>query len=187
GAALPVMPEVVSHEADPPRIAIYSQWSQTQDLGWYRLTFDNFGIPYDLIYKERVKKGNLKADYDVIIMAAQTVNRQSALAPAGARATPYLKSDKYKFLGMYGETLDMSGGFGQEGVDAFAKFLEGGGTLIAAGNAVRFPIEFGWARTFDTEMPTGVTAQRPLVQSEIVGADHPAFYGYPGRSLAIKY
>ena len=69
---------------------------------------------------------------------------------------------------MYGETPDMSGGFGQEGVDAFAKFLEGGGTLIAAGNAVRFPIEFGWARTFDTETPAGVTAQRPLVQSEIV-------------------
>ena len=37
---------------------------------------------------------------------------------------PYEKTDKYKFLGMYGETPDMSGGFGQEGVDEFAKFLE---------------------------------------------------------------
>jgi len=81
----------------------------------------------------------------------------------------------------------MSGGFGQEGVDAFAKFLEGGGTLIAAGNAVRFPMDFGWARTFDTETPTGVTAQRPLVQAEIVRTDHPTFYGYADRTLAIKY
>ena len=47
-----------------------------------------------------------------------------------ARPQPYLKSDKYKFLGMYGETPDMSGGFGQEGVDAFQTFLEAGGTLI---------------------------------------------------------
>ena len=54
------------HDADIPRIAIYSPWSSTQEIGWYRLTFDRFGIPYDLIYKERVKKGNLRADYDAI-------------------------------------------------------------------------------------------------------------------------
>ena len=52
------------------------------------------------------------------------------MAQPAARPQPYLKSDKYKFLGMYGETPDMSGGFGQAGVDAFEKFLEGGGTLI---------------------------------------------------------
>ena len=108
-----------------PRVAIYSQWSGTQELGWYRHAFDQFGIPFDLIYKERVKKGNLKADYDVIIMAAQNINRAQVMAPPAARPQPYLKSDKYKFLGMYGETPDMSGGFGQEGVDAFEKFLEG--------------------------------------------------------------
>ena len=186
-AALSSAPPVASHDADAPRIAIYSQWSQTQDLGWYRLTFDRFGIPYDLIYKERVKKGNLKGDYDVILMAAQTISRQSVLQAPAARPVPYLKSDKYKFLGMYGETPDMSGGFGQEGVDAFAKFLESGGTLIAAGTAVRFPMDFGWARTVDVEPLAGVTAQRPIVQGEIVRTDHPVFYGYAGTKLPIKY
>jgi hypothetical protein len=186
-AALSSMPQMATHDADAPRIAIYSQWTQTQDLGWYRLTFDRFGIPYDLIYKERVKKGNLKADYDVIVMAAQTISRQSVLQPPAARPVPYLKSDKYKFLGMYGETPDMSGGFGQEGVDAFATFLESGGTLIAAGTAVRFPMDFGWARTVDTEPLTGVTAQRPIVQGEIVKTDHPVFYGYATTKLPIKY
>ena len=88
---------------------------------------------------------------------------------------------------MYGETPDMSGGFGQEGVDAFAKFLEGGGTLIARRHAIRFPIEFGWARTVDTEPVTGVTAQRPIVQAEIVRPDHPVFYGYADKTIPIKY
>ena len=50
---------------------------------------------------------------------------------------------------MYGESPDITGGMGGEGVDAFAKFLDGGGTLIAMGNAVRFPTEFGLARTVD--------------------------------------
>ena len=186
-AALTTMPQMAMHDAPAPRVAIYSQWSGTQDLGWYRLTFDNFGIPYDLIYKEQVKKGDLRGKYDVIVMAAQSITRLSALQPAAARPQPYQKSDKYKFLGMYGDTPDMSGGFGQEGVDAFAKFLEGGGTLIAAGPAIRFPIDFGWAHTIDAEPITGVTAQRPIVQAEIGRPEHPVFYGYADKMLPMKY
>ena len=109
------------------------------------------------------------------------------LQSAAARPVPYQKSDKYQFLGMYGETPDMSGGFGQEGVDAFAKFLEAGGTLITAGTAVRFPIEFGWAHTVDVETVTGLTSQRPLVQAEITKTDHPVFYGYADRMLPVKF
>ena len=186
-AALSAMPTVPMHDAPAPRIAIYSQWTGTQDLGWYRLTFDNFGIPYDLIYKEQVQKGDLRSRYDVILMAAQNINRQTVLQAPAARPQPYQKSDKYKTLGIYGETPDMSGGFGQAGVDAFAKFLEGGGTLIAAGPAVRFPIEFGWAHTVDAEAIAGVTAQRPVVQGELVRPEHPVFYGYAEKMVAIKY
>jgi hypothetical protein len=186
-AALSAVPAIPMHDAVAPRVAVYSQWTGTQDLGWYRLTFDRFGIPYDLIYKEQVRKGNLRARYDVILMAAQNITRQVALQAPAARPQPYQKSDKYKFLGDYGETTDMSGGMGQEGVDAFATFLEGGGTLIAAGAAVRFPIEFGWTRTVDVEQVTGVTAQRPIVQAEIVKPEHPTFYGYADRTIPVKY
>ncbi len=187
GAALASLPAVPMHDAPAARIAIYSQWTSTQDLGWYRLTFDNLGIPYDLIYKEQVKKGDLRSKYDVIVMAAQNVTRQAVLQAPSSKPQPYQRSDKYQFLGMYGETPDMSGGFGQEGVEAFERFLEGGGTLIAAAGAARFPIEFGWAHTVDAEPITGVTAQRPIVQAEIVRADHPVFYGYTGTALPVKY
>jgi hypothetical protein len=180
-------PAVATHDADVPRIAIYSNWSGTQELGWYRHAFDQFGIPFTLIYKERIAKGNLKNDFDVILMAAQGINRTSVMAQPAARPQPYLKSDKYKFLGMYGETPDMSGGFGQAGVDAVEDFLEAGGTLITTLGAVRFPIEFGWARSFDTEGVTGLNAQKPLVQAEIVKTDHPAFYGYADKIIPVKY
>ncbi len=186
-AALSSLPGVDTHDADVPRVAIYSQWGGTQELGWYRHAFDQFGIPFDLIYKERVRLGNLKADYDVIVMAAQNVNRTSVMAQPAARPQPYQKNDKYKFLGMYGETPDMTGGFGREGVEAFEKFLEGGGTLITTLSAVRFPIEFGFARSVDTEPIPGVNAQKPLVQAEIVKTDSPVFYGYPDRIFPIKF
>jgi hypothetical protein len=143
------VPTVATHDADVPRVAIYSQWSGTQNLGWYRLTFDEFGIPFDLIYKEQVKAGKLRDKYDVILIAEQNLSRQTVMQAPAARPQPYKKNDKYKFLGMYGETDDMSGGMGQAGVDAFAAFLEAGGTLIAVGESARLPIEFGWARTVD--------------------------------------
>jgi hypothetical protein len=186
-AALGTAPTVATHDAVVPRVAIYTQWSGTQSLGWYRLTFDKFGVPFDLIYKERVVKGNLRNDYDVILMAEQNLSRQTVMAPKSANATPYKKSDKYQFLGMYGETDDMSGGFGQAGVDAFAAFLEGGGTLIAVGDAARLPIEFGWAGSVDKTNVPGLNAQRPLIEAEIVKSEHPVFYGFGSKTIPIKY
>jgi hypothetical protein len=181
------VPTVATHDADVPRVAIYSQWSGTQELGWYRFAFDQFGIPFDLIFKERVAKGDLKKDYDVILMAAQNVNKASVMAAPAAKPQPYQKTDKYKFLGMYGETADMSGGFGQPGVDAIEKFLDAGGTLITTLQAVRYPIEFGLAHTVDTEAPQNVNAQKPLIQAEIMRTDHPVFYGYDKKIFPVKF
>ncbi len=186
-AALSSLPTVAAHESVVPRVAIYSQWSGTQELGWYRHAFDQFGIPYDLIFKERVAKGNLKADYDVILMAAQNINRAAVLAAPAAKAVPYMKSEKYKSLGVYGESPDITGGFGAPGVEAINKFLDGGGTLITTLQAVRYPIEFGLARSIDTENPVGVNAQKPLIEAEIMRPEHPVFYGYGSKLFPIKF
>jgi hypothetical protein len=188
-AALSEVPAVPMHDADVPRVAIYTPWNGTQEIGWVRHAFDKFGIPFDLIYKERVRKGNLRGDYDVIVMPTQTATRQSVFAPPAARPVPYLKTEKYKFLGMYGESADITGGMGGEGVDAFAKFLDAGGTLITMGNAVRFPAEFGFVRTVDASGSTSnqFYAPRPLVNAEVLRLDHPVFYGYIDKIMPIKY
>ena len=52
---------------------------------------------------------------------------------------------------------------------------------------MRFPIEFGLAHTVDTESPTGVNAQKPLIQAEISRTDHPVFYGYENKIFPIKF
>ena len=186
-AMLSAMPSVGMHDADVPRVAIYSQWSGTQNLGWYRLTFDAFHIPFDLIYKERVVQGNLRRDYDVILVAEQNLSRQTVMQAKAARPQPYLKNDKYRFLGMYGETPDLTGGFGQPGVDAFAAFLSAGGTMIAIGEAARLPIEFGWARTVDKTPVPGLSAQRPLIEATITRPEHPVFYGMGKTIIPVKY
>src|SRR4029079_11069883 len=52
---------------------------------------------------------------------------------------------------------------------------------------VRFPIDFGFAKTVDTEQVQGVNAQKPLVQAEIVKTDSPVFYGYADHIIPVKY
>jgi len=187
GALLSSAPSVPMHDADVPRIAIYSAWSGTQNLGWYRLTFDEFGIPYDLIYKEQVEQGGLRAKYDVILVAEQDLSKRTVMQKPNLKPVPYQKSAKFQFLGMYGQSADITGGFGQKGVDAFEAFLDQGGTLVAVGAAARLPIDFGWAGTVETAPVQGLRAQRPLVEGEIVRMDNPVFYGYEKKTLPIKY
>jgi hypothetical protein len=78
---------------------------------------------------------------------------------------------------------------GGEGVDAFAKFLDAGGTLVAMGNAVRFPTDMGLARTVEAAGTTSNNfyAPRPLVNAEVLRLDHPVFYGYTEKTMPIKY
>jgi 8-oxo-dGTP pyrophosphatase MutT (NUDIX family) len=188
-AALSTLPNVAAHDADVPRVAIYTSWNGTQEIGWVRFTFDKFGIPFDLIYKERVKKGNLRNDYDVIVMPTQNANRAAVFAPPAPRPVPYRKTEKYRFLGMYGESDDITGGMGPEGVEAFQKFLDAGGTLVTMGNAVRFPTELAMARTVDASGTTSSNfyAPRPIVNAEVLRLDHPVFYGYTDKIMPVKY
>lgn len=187
--SLSAMPTVAMHDADLPRVAIFSSWGNTQEIGWYRHAFDQFGVPFDLIFKERLKKGNLRADYDVIIMPTQTQNRAAVFAAPAARPVPYVKTEKFKFLGDYGSSPDITGGMGGDGVNEFAKFLDAGGTLICTSQAVQFPTEFGFARTVSANDSTSANfyAPRPLINAEIVKTDHPVFYGYNEKIIPVKY
>ncbi len=53
-------PNVAKHAVDLPRLAVFSTWGSTQDVGWVRYALDHFEVPYDLIYKERIKRGGLR-------------------------------------------------------------------------------------------------------------------------------
>jgi hypothetical protein len=56
------------HEVDLPKLAVYSTWGSTQQVGWVRHALDELGVQYDLIFKERAKAGGLRSAYDVILV-----------------------------------------------------------------------------------------------------------------------
>jgi hypothetical protein len=191
-AALPAMPDVETVDVDLPRIAIYTTWANTEKVGWVRLAFDRFEIPFDLIHKDHVQSGaNLRSKYDIIVVPHQTQNGKSVVyeQPKLSRPLPYKKNGQFKSLGMYAETDDVRGGMGLQGVTEFQRFLDAGGLVMTFGVASYFPAEFGLARGVDAQRPaTGWYAPGPYVQSEIVQAAHPVFYGYSGqKTLPVRW
>lgn len=184
------MPEVDTVDLDLPRIAVFTTWANTEKVGWVRLAFDRWEIPFDLIHKDHVKQGHLRGKYDVIVIPHQTQNGKSIVyeQPKLSKPLPYKKNDKFKSLGMYAETDDVRGGMGIEGVAEFAKFVEAGGLLMTFGVATNFPADFGLTRGVDAQRPQGNWyAPGPYVQTEIMQASHPVFYGYRGKNLPVRW
>ena len=169
-AAPAAAPTVPTHDVDVPRLAVFSTWSGTQEVGWVRYAFDQYGVPYDLIFKERVKQGGLRAAYDVIVIPSQGGSGKRLVFDLEPKAKPlvYKKTERFKFLGMYGESDDITGGMGLPGVTELQKFVEEGGVLVTLGAASYFPPEFGLARRVDAARPSAqFYAPGPVVQAEI--------------------
>ncbi|HEX6214062.1 MAG TPA: M14 family zinc carboxypeptidase, partial [Vicinamibacterales bacterium] len=185
----PVSGETV--DVDLPRVAMYTTWANTEKVGWVRLAFDRFEIPFDLIHKDHVQTGaNLRSKYDVIVMPHQTNNGKSVVyeQPKLSKPLPYKKNDKFKSFGLYAETDDVRGGMGLAGAAEFQKFVEGGGVLLTLGVASAFPAEFGIVRGVEAQAPApGFYAPGPYVQSEIMQPNHPVMFGYTQKTLPIRF
>jgi hypothetical protein len=188
--ALAKVPDVPQHELDLPRLAVYSTWGNTQEVGWVRYALDKFEVPFDLIYKERVKKGDLRGAYDVIVVPNQGRSGKGLVYDIEPKSKPiaYTRTDRFKNLGVYGESEDISGGMGIAGVAEFEKFINAGGLVVTLGSASFFPAEFGLTRTVDA----GRTSPQfygpgPIVEAEILQAAHPLFYGYSQKTVPVRY
>jgi hypothetical protein len=189
-AALSKMPTVPMHELDLPRLAVYSTWGNTQEVGWVRYALDKFEVPFDLIYKDRVRKGDLRASYDVIVVPNQGRGGKGLVYDLEPKSKPiaYTKTERFKNLGMYGESEDITGGMGIAGVAEFEKFINAGGLLVTLGSASFFPPEFGLTRTVDA----GRTSPQfygpgPIVEAEILQSNHPIFFGYSQKTVPVRY
>jgi hypothetical protein len=188
--ALTSKPTVATHPAGLPRVAMFSTWAGTQDVGWVRFAFDQYHVPYDLIFKERVLKGNLHADYDILLIPNQARSTKALITDIPKSKTPiaYTKTDKFKFLGDYGSSDDITGGMGVAGVAEIQKFTEQGGLLVTLGTSSFMPADLGITPKIDaaTTSPK-VYAPGPIVEAEITQPDSPIFYGYTDKTIPVRY
>mgnify|MGYP000913060601 FL=1 len=112
-------PVVKMHELDLPRIGYVHAWQRTQDEGWVRAALDTYGVPYSYFADIKLKEGNLRAKYDVIIYPSVGGSAQSHVAgiiKSGDTPLPYKKSAATPNLGVNDSADDIRGGMGIEGL-----------------------------------------------------------------------
>jgi hypothetical protein len=190
-AALEFMPDVARHEVEMPRVAMFTTWGGTQGVGWVRHAFDRYEVPYELIYKERIRAGNLRGSFDVILIPHQMGTAKALVHDVDSKGKPmpYKRSEKFQFLGMYGESEDISGGMGLAGLLEIEKFVQAGGVLITLGASSFLPPEYGLTRRIEASRPSAqFYAPGPIVEAEIAQPHHPIFYGYTKKkTIPVRY
>ena len=187
-AALSSLPQVPSHEANVPRVAIYSQWNGTQELGWYRYTFDQFHIPYRSDLQGARGKGQpeegLRRDRDGGAEHQPRGGvRAQGQAPAALRTERQVQVPGHVRLDARHERRIRAG---RSGRDRCVPRCAGARSSPPR-RRCDYPIDFGLARSAYGENPAGVTAQKPLVMARITRTDSPIFYGYAADTIPIKF
>jgi len=183
------MPDVKSHELDIPRIAVYHTWTSAQDDGWVRFAFDDLSIPFSMIHKDHLKKGNLKDKYDVIVFSncrgSRGADIVNGLDPEHRGPLAFVRTEEFKHLGLPDSCEDITGGMGIEGVSHLQKFVDEGGLLILLQNPVRLAVDFGLVRGVSI-FQTSRDFYNPgsLVKGEVANEKHPVIYGY-GKEIPL--
>jgi hypothetical protein len=180
--SLKKLPEVKTHELDLPRLAVLHTWTDTQNAGWVRYSFDVADIPYTLLEKERLRKGNLREDFDVILMPSPGGRTSLAQLISGIdkkwAPLPYKTTQETPNLGHILSSEDVTGGFGFEGMAALEEFVTSGGTLITLGAGGMIVTDTGIIHKVSATKPPELNTPGSILTAKVTDATSPLTYGY---------
>ena len=165
-------PPAAARTLDDLRVALYKPWTASMDEGWTRFIFEEWGVPFDTVPNPVIQRGDLRAQYDVIVVPAISYNQM--MNGYGDRAHP-----------------DFPGGIGAGGAAALRSFVEAGGTLVLLDGSSEFAVrELGVPVTDLHAGQSGDEADRWYAPGSLLAVDwdtsHPVAQGMPERS-AIFY
>ncbi|HVF55376.1 MAG TPA: M14 metallopeptidase family protein [Pyrinomonadaceae bacterium] len=120
-----IAPVIVAPRERPgePRLAVYKSHVPSMDEGWTRWVLEQESIAFASLEDAEARAGNLRAKFDAIIIPDQS---------------PRAILEGYRKGSMPEE---ITGGLGEEGVNALGEFVRQGGTLVALNQASDFAIK----------------------------------------------
>jgi hypothetical protein len=94
------------------RLGVYKSWTASMDEGWTRYVLDTFNVPYETLLDADMRRGNLRARHDVIILPSERM--RTIVEGNGPKSYP----------------VEFTGGITEAGVENLRRFVQDGGTLI---------------------------------------------------------
>lgn len=161
-------PEVTVDRLRLPRVGFFDSQINNYDEGWTRWIFDTYEIDYTRVDDAEVRRGELRSQYDILIVA-----NWSADQIVNGRAPGSMPPE-------------WTGGIGEEGVQSLRSFVDEGGTLLLfeqatgiAGGHLDIPV---------ANALSGVPSSEFYAPGSIMKAhydpSHPVAYGMPATGIA---
>jgi hypothetical protein len=115
-----------------PRVGLYKSYAASMDEGWTRLVLDRHDFKYTSLENAAIKRKDLRAHFDVIILPDQEKNVIVEGRPRGEEG-----------VAAYFESLPppYAGGIGKDGVENLKSFVQQGGTLICMSDACALALD----------------------------------------------
>ena len=183
-------PTVAMHDADVPRVAIYSHVERHAGARLVPLTLRQVRHSVRPDLQGARQEGQPARDYDVILMAdAERQPRRRCSQPPAARPHAVHEERQVQVPRDVRRVAGHHRRLGQRRrrrvreVPRRRRHAHHDGQRRAVPDRVRLRAHGGRSEP----RRRGFYAQRPLVQAEIVQADHPVFYGYADKIMPIKY
>lgn len=191
GEGVGAVPQVATHELTAPRIGYMHSWLSTQDEGWWRIAFDQHGIPYTYFADTLARKGRLRDRFDVIVYptAGGTARDQLIGVPmTDGEAIPYKKTAATPNLGVMDSADDIRGGLGADGLAALQQFVRDGGTLIGDGSTVEMLAQLGAAPGVSVATaPSTLFTKGAIMRGVFADKASPLTYGYDGKEMPVYF
>jgi hypothetical protein len=110
-------------ELRAPRIGLYMSYQASMDEGWTRWLFDDFGFAFTTVHDADIQAGNLRHNFDTIVIPDQAAQQIAQGYRAGAMPPEFC------------------GGLGAKGTEALKDFAAQGGTVILFNHASDYATE----------------------------------------------
>jgi hypothetical protein len=136
-------PDADAVKLSAKRVALVDRYGGSMPSGWTRYEFEQFEIPYTVVYPKDIDAGNLKSKSDVIIFPSDItisggVQGVGASRRGGGRGGAVdlttIPADYQKMLGQL--TADQS-------LPQLKKFLDDGGVIVSSGGATNIGYQLG--------------------------------------------
>ena len=111
-----------------PRVGLYKSWVPSLDEGWTRFVLEKNGVPYKTVVDADLRKGDLRSQYDAIILPDNAVAAILSGRAGRERSGP----DR---LELPQPPAEYRGGLGPDGAAALESFVNAGGTIITQNRA----------------------------------------------------
>ncbi|HSC46073.1 MAG TPA: M14 family zinc carboxypeptidase [Candidatus Acidoferrum sp.] len=189
--ALAAAPSVKAHPLRAARILLLHTWLSTQTEGWWRLTLDKLGIPFDYASTQTIAgASNLREKYDVILFppvgwGGSLNNIVNGLPTSWGNPLPWENTPLTpNLVGKNDSTPDMRPGLGWQGVANLQKFVSDGGVLLTVMDTAQFAAQAGLTSSVNSSGSDKIKIVGAVVGTRLVDAASPIAYGYNEKVAA---